>query len=305
MRKLKIAGLVVSTALVTLLAGCGTNSSTSVVATYNGGTVTTAELDKQMNLEQLFNPSLNASPTIKQQVVKQYIVFERLLLPKAKQSGIKIPQTQVQSSLLSLKQQVIAQVYKGSTTNFDAKMQALKLTDADLAKIVEEELVVQAYAKTLIKTVPLSSQQQYYKQNLAQFTTVTERAILVKTLAQAQKVRQLLVNGASWNTIAKQYSQDPGSKNNGGEYVNQTPSNWVLPFQQHAMTQPLNVIGQPFNSQYGYFVMMVEKRTTVPFKSVQPSIVQQLQQQQGNQAFTALTNQVQSKANIKVTLPTS
>ncbi len=293
-----------ATLAVGVLAGCGSPSA-SVVATYNGGTITQTQMDTQVNLMKLLYPTLSVTNAIKTQILDEYIVYDRLLVNKAQQAGIKVPQSQVNNVVLQWKQSEISQGFSGNSQSFDAKLQTLKLTNTDIANLVQNQLMLQAYAKTLVKTIPLSQQTQYYQQNLAQFATVTERHILTKSLPLAQKLQKELQNGGSWKILAKEYSQDTGSKNNGGEYVNQNPTQWVTPFKDHAMTQPIGQIGAPFNTTYGYFVMQVLKRTVAPFKQEQSTILSTLTQQQESTAMSAVAAQIQKAANIKVTLPTA
>lgn len=300
-----------SVAFVASLAGCGTQTATNstsnpsgstVVATYNGGTVTASQMDKQIKIEELTNPKLTITKTVKTQIIQQYVLYFKLLAQKEQQAGITVPQNEVSQQVLAAKQYWIQSQYSGSSTSFDAKMQQLNLTDADLAEFIKAGLLLDKYAGTLVKTVPLTDQQQFYKQNIEQFTTVTLRHILVKTLPLAQKIYQELRNGGNWDKLAKEYSIDPGSKNDGGLYQNQSPANWVPSFAQHAMTQPIGEIGSPFKSRYGYHVMEVISRKTEPFSQVQSAIAQQLTTQQEQKVLPPLLSDMQNKANIKVTL---
>jgi len=285
-----------------VLSGCGTNSGTTVVGTYNGGTVTTAELNQQLHLEELFSPQSPVTTAMKKQVIQQYIVYNRLLEQKAVQAGISVSNAQVNQTVLSVKQSAIQSLYSGNSSTFDSKMQTLGLQNTDLANYVKTLLMLQGYAHKLVNKVSVQAEQKYYNQNLYQFAKVSVRHILVNKLALAQTISQELKNGGSWDKLAKQYSTDTGSKNNGGLYANADPSQWVVPFRDHAMSQPIGVVGSPFKSQFGYHVMEVVNRTIEPFKSVQPTIEQQLLQQQTNTVMTGIVNSLQKSANIKITL---
>ena len=305
-RRSRIPGILGIGVLSTLLAGCGTQSAANVVATYNGGTVTQSQLTEQVNLLSLLNPQAKLNTTAaKTAIIKQYIVSDRLLLPIAKKKGFSAPQTQVQQDVVTLKQNLVQSVYKNSATALNAKMQSLNLTDSDLAQIIAENITLNNYATSL---VPSSAITAYYKKNMAQYTTASQRAILVKTLPEAKKIYGILKRDStvnSWNTLAKQYSQDPGSKNNGGLYSNQPVGNWVPHFQQHVLSQPLNQVEAPFQTRYGYFVMEVLNRSVAPLTQVKTTIAQQLMSNPKSTyatKYTAMVNQLQTKANIKVTL---
>ncbi len=305
-RKLRISGILGIAVLSASLAGCGSQSAASVVATYNGGTVTQSQLQQQISLLTLLNPQAKlTAPTTEALIVKQYIVSDRILLPLAAQHGFTPPQAQVQQDVVSLKQQLVQSVYKNSASSLNTKMQSLNLTDSDLAKIISENITLNNYAASLI---PSSAITAYYKQNLAQYTTASQRAILVKTLPEATRIYGLLKQSSSvsnWDKLAKQYSQDPGSKNNGGLYSNQPVGNWVPTFQQHVLTQPLNRLGSPFHTRYGYFVMQVLNRHAAPISQVKSTIAQQLMSNPKSPyaaKYTAMVSALQKKANIKVTV---
>lgn len=291
-------------ALAAILTGCGTQAATSssIIATYKGGTVSRAEMDKQIGIIELTSTTTSLTPAEKKEVVETYITQDRLLVPMAEKAGIHVAQAKVEQEVDQLKASWITQIYKGSAQKFESKMSSLKLTDADLADAVRDALVLQGYAEKLI---PASAARAYYNQNITQFATVTERAILVKTLPLAQQIRTMLLHGGSWDKLAKKYTLDTGSKNDGGLYSNQPASEWVPHFAQHAVTQPLKQIGQPFKTRYGYFVMQVLHRTIQPFASVQSAITEQLALGSANSAFGKLSTKVEKDAQIKVTLPKS
>lgn len=294
---------IVSSAVLGLtLGGCGTNAATATVATYNGGTVTAAQMNEQIHLEQLFNPQLTVSTAVKKQVVQQYILYNVLLEQKAVQAGIKVSQSDVNQTAQSIRQSAIQSLYSGNASSFNAKMQSLGLQNSDLLSYVQTLLTLNGYAHKLVNKVSTQAEQQYYEQHLADFTKVSVRHILVSSLPLAQKIATELRAGGSWDQLAKKYSIDPGSKNNGGLYANQNPSQWVLPFEQHAMSQPLGVIGSPFKSQFGYHVMEVISRATQPFAQVQASIEPQVLQQQTNTVMNNVVSALQKQANIKITI---
>ncbi len=285
-----------------VLGGCGVNSASSVVATYKGGTMTAALLDEQTHLNQLFDPQLTTVTTAqKKQLIQQYIVYQ-LMQQKALQAGVQVTSAQVNQTVLNIEHNAIQSLYSGSSSAFDSKMQSLNLNNNDVADYVKTALILQAYSKKLVSSVSVQDEQKYYQQNEFQFATVSVRHILVNSLPLAKKIASELQSGESWTTLAKQYSTDAGSKDNGGLYANANPAQWVVPFRQHAMSQPLGVVGQPFKSQYGYHVMEVLKRTVKPFKSVQATIQQTLLQQNTNTVMNNMYLALEKSANIKITL---
>lgn len=297
------------------LSGCGQGSSnkqgtsnkTTVVATYKGGTVTKTAMDQYVKMLSLVNPQTNTSTnTVKTQILQQYIAIDRILANKAAQAGFQSNSASVQTTVSQFKSQVVQQVYNNSSQSFNQKMQSLNLSDSYVTNAIGKEFAVEQYAASLI---PQNDVNAYYKQHLSSFTLTTQHGILVKTKAQAEKIYTMLQanhSTANWDKLAKQYSQDPGSKNNGGLYTNQPASNWVPQYAQAVTTQPIGQVGKPFDTTYGWFVVEVLNRKVEPFASVKSQVQNQmLSDPSSKYAFSNLVTQTEKQADIKVTLPSS
>jgi parvulin-like peptidyl-prolyl isomerase len=107
--------------------------------------------------------------------------------------------------------------------------------------------------------------------------------------ALAKSIYAKLKKGGSFETLAKKYSQDPGSKNIGGKFTakkgQDVPEFDAAVFSSKAKTGTLL---QPVNTkEYGWFVIKLLgpiKRT--PESQVAETIRQQLEQQDRNQEMT-------------------
>ena len=78
--------------------------------------------------------------------------------------------------------------------------------------------------------------------------------------ARVAKVQEELARGKSWQELAKEYSDDPGSKDNGGLYENFNPAQMVPEFAEAVRTQEIGKVGEPVKTQFGYHVILVENR---------------------------------------------
>jgi foldase protein PrsA len=95
-------------------------------------------------------------------------------------------------------------------------------------------------------------------------------------------VNDKLVKGGDWTKLAKEYSDDPGSKDNGGLYENQEARNWVAEFKAASLKQPINQVGDPVKTEYGYHVMKVEKREPQALDKVKDELKQEAAQNKLN-----------------------
>jgi peptidyl-prolyl cis-trans isomerase D len=156
--------------------------------------------------------------------------------------------------------------------------------------------------------------QQYYQQHLKDYQVpdqVKVRHILISVpkgadaktdaaaKAKAEDVLKQLRAGGNWAELAKKYSDDPGSKDTGGE----------LGFLQHGVTVPefdkaafsLNPgqISDLVKTQFGYHIIQTEEKQTAhtkPFDEVRGTILATMVRDQEAQAAQAFATSLASEA---------
>lgn len=65
---------------------------------------------------------------------------------------------------------------------------------------------------------------------------------------------------ADFSALAKQFSEDPGSKNNGGELGYITALQTIYPFENVVYSTPVGKVSAPFKTQFGYHIVKVLDR---------------------------------------------
>ncbi|MGI4884666.1 MAG: peptidylprolyl isomerase [Janthinobacterium lividum] len=83
------------------------------------------------------------------------------------------------------------------------------------------------------------------------------------TLAAYQKVlalRQQVVGGADFGALARQQSEDPSAKENGGSLGYFTAMQMVYPFETAAYKTPVGQVSQPIRTRFGYHLIKVNDR---------------------------------------------
>ncbi|MDP4099183.1 peptidylprolyl isomerase [Paenibacillus sp. P96] len=266
---------------VSLLAACGKDGEQSadktpkdtskVVATYNGGEITENEFNREISMMKLLYPDyaqMLDTNDVRQTIVKQEIAYEYLASKadeNAKTAGAKSGQEQFDQ-------------FKGSVgaDQFKTMLDAQKLTEANVKDYLTNIMTVTESEKAKITDEQLKSE---FAKNEDQFTTASVRHVLINftdpktnkertkeaTLKLAKEVQAKLKDGADFAEIAKKYSEDPGSAENGGLYENTPVGQWVEAFKEAAKTQPLNEVGDPIETEYGYHIIKVESRTMADY----------------------------------------
>jgi peptidyl-prolyl cis-trans isomerase SurA len=81
-----------------------------------------------------------------------------------------------------------------------------------------------------------------------------------KIMARLYEMREdVLDNGASFNTKAIMYSQDPGSSRNGGKMVISRKDPLDKDFKDTAFSLQEGEISEPFESQFGFHIIMLDR----------------------------------------------
>ncbi|MCF6347756.1 MAG: peptidylprolyl isomerase [Flavobacteriaceae bacterium] len=86
------------------------------------------------------------------------------------------------------------------------------------------------------------------------------KAKAADTLLAYQKIieaRNKIVEGASFETIAKQYSEDPSAQKNGGNLGYFSAFSMVYSFENVAYNTKINEVSMPFKTQFGYHIVKV------------------------------------------------
>ena len=124
--------------------------------------------------------------------------------------------------------------------------------------------------------------------------------------AKVAKIQAELKKGAKFDALAKKYSDDPGSKENGGLYEDADPSTWVPEFGAAARTQPIGKVGAPVKTQYGYHLVKVESRKAarqVPFEEAKAVAEQGAQRERQAAVWNELMGDLRKEIPFELTKP--
>ncbi|MFD2115470.1 peptidylprolyl isomerase [Paenibacillus yanchengensis] len=285
-KKWRKSTLLVLTAVLTmaLLAGCGKVKKEDyslqfkdvdkgdVVATYEGGQVTKDEFDKFLALQTLQNPEaamLLQIPQYQEMIMQQYITF-KVLTAQASEETIAKARDLTHEEMTNFKK------FKKENKDFQKTMKDSNITENDMATLLMLTTTMSTHLNSKVTDEDVN---KAYKDLSPNFATTSARHILVKTTEQdpetgapkevrpqeealkmINEIKEKLQANEDWDALAKQYSEDPGSKETGGLYENTDASDWDPAFKQAAFDQEIGVIGEPVLSSMGYHIIKVEKR---------------------------------------------
>jgi len=319
MKPTRIAAAVLAILVVLVATACGSSDKSvpsDAVAVVDGTPVTKVELQSLLDrAKKTYKAQKRAFPKAgtseSQSLQTQAVAF---LVQRAEYDNradnmkLKVTDKEIDDRLKQIK----TQSFGGSQKKLDAQLKAQGYTTESLRTDIRAQLISEKIYDSVTKNAKVSDAAvaKYYKANKAQYQVAESRDvrhILVKTKAQADKIYAQRKAGASFATLAKKYSQDPGSKDNGGK-LTITRGQTVAPFDTTAFQLTTNQISKPVKTQYGYHVIQpisaVRPPTTTPLKDAKPQIEAQLLDKAKNDAITKWTDDVKKYFDKKVTYAT-
>lgn len=280
------------------LTGCGNKQNAAkseIVATYkDGGTVTLGEYDSFVGSIKFFNPmyaQFETDPSFQEHMVKQLVAF-KVINSKVDEQSRKDAESKANDQINQIKQYFEQQ--NGDKNALSKQLKEANITQDDLKAYIEQSLIVLGDAEKKVTEEQMKAKYDEYAAANA-YTTATVSHILIslkdenqekeirtkeEALQRALEVKQKLDAGGDFAALAKEYSDDGGSKDNGGKYENAEVNQWVEGFKKAALELPIGKISDPVETEYGYHIMRVDARSTKTFDEVKDQLKSELAETQ-------------------------
>lgn len=253
---------------VIALSACGTSSSDKIV-TSKAGDITKDEFYEQM----------------KTQAGKQ--VLNNMVMEKVLIKNYKVEDKEVDKKYDEMKKQYGDQ--------FDTLLKQQGIKEETLKTGVRAQL---AQEKAIEKTITDKELKDNYKPE------IKASHILVKDEATAKKVKEELGQGKSFEELAKQYSEDTGSKEKGGDLGFFGAGKMVKEFEDAAYKLKKDEVSEPVKSQFGYHIIKVTdiKEPEKSFEQSKADIKKELvaKKSQDGEFMNDLMMKEIKKADVKV-----
>ena len=139
------------------------------------------------------------------------------------------------------------------------------------------KLLAERYTNTLTSGISITRSEvinfyNTYKDSIGSFPTLYKTRHLLleinpseeslnEAFIKTKKIREEIVSGLLFEDAAKQYSEDPGSKDLGGDLGYVPRGTFVKEFEKAAWTIDLETLSIPIKTKYGYHLIEVLQRT--------------------------------------------
>jgi len=286
----------------------GTTDTSKVVATYKGGQITQNELDTFVGVNAMMDSTGQVSQMLASEEMKSYLENE-FLRQMAVWKVLDAKTTDANRKEGDKKAEELDKQIKGmdeaTKKSFDDALKQFKVTVDDIKKYVSMTYGAMHQMEQSLTDKDLQAlYDANLKTNAHYYDVVNVRHILIATkdpadqtkdkrskadaLKLAKEVKAKLDAGGDFAALAKQYSEDTGSKDNGGLYENQQigTSQFVAPFLKAMTEQEVGKISDPVETDFGYHLIKVDSRKTLAFADEKESL-------RSSQAQTKLNDFVQ------------
>lgn len=228
-----------------------------------------------------------------------YLIQRVEIAKEAEAMGITVTDQEITDRLDEFKQQF----FEGDDEKYKEELEKVGLTEEDLREDIRAQIINEKVYEEVTKDVTVTDEdvRAYYDENKEQFTIPESREvahILVETKKKADELYEQLMNGASFEELAKEHSTDEASAEDGGRLTDQKGT-FVPEFEEVAFSLETGEIGKPVKSDFGWHIIKALKDTvkerTMPFDEVKDSIKEQLLRERRDEKMAAWLEDVEAK----------
>jgi peptidyl-prolyl cis-trans isomerase C len=294
-----------------------------VIATGKGFEIKRSQLDEAINgVRSAANARGQEVPADKLPLIEKSS-FEHLLEVQL----LKVKATDADKAKAAIEADKRLEIIKKRAPSEEALQRQLKSMNLNVDTL-RNRLVEEATAEQVLRdkiTVTDAQVKKFYDENPSQFEEpemIRASHILLMTIdpksgaplsddlkkakkKQADDLLKRAKAGEDFGKLAKQYSEDPGSKESGGEYTFPR-GRMVKEFEAAAFSMQTNQISDIVTTQYGYHIIKMSEKIPakkLDFAKVTPDIRTYLESQEMEKILPDYAGQLKKEADVKITDP--
>jgi parvulin-like peptidyl-prolyl isomerase len=243
-----------------------------------------------------------------EQIIRQnasLLAERKLIMAKAEKADFTVTQAEVDS--------VIQMQFNrgGEEDGFQQWLNQNGLNENFVRNDIRRGLIINQFLETKLDEkaeITEADIQQAYQAD----KTATVRHILFNTMGksdsaqqaikdQAQEVLEKAREGTDFAELAKEYSDDPGSKEKGGLYEKFGRGRMVKPFEEAAFTLPIGSISDLVETQYGYHIIKVidREKEERPLDEVRTQLQAKLKQAKEKEVYQDYIDSLKENAEME------
>jgi len=235
------------------------------------------QMVNMMAIQQKINPGTDFEKHNKlKEVVLGSMVDQKILLEMAeKDTTLEVTEKEVNQSLDQQIENIIMQA--GGKKEAEKMLgQSIKSFRSEFWFDMKDKIISEKYQQKMLSKIKVSKNDVFsffetYKDSLPLFPTEARvRHLLIKpepsdavkkeSVDLLKQIKDRYLSGESFEVLAKQFSMDPGSKNNGGNLGWVKRGSLLKNFEKTTFTIKTNIISNPIETEVGFHILEVFER---------------------------------------------
>jgi foldase protein PrsA len=231
--------------------------------------------------------------------VLQFLISAQWIVGEADDQGVKVTDAEVEKQFETTKKQSFPK-----DADFQKFLKSSGMGLEDLKFRVKVQALSDKLRTKVTKgkdTVTDAQVKQYYDKNKSRFSQPERRDLLIvltKTKAKADTALSALKGGQGFKSVAKKYSIDQASKNQGGKLLAVAKGQQEKSLDDAVFKASKGKLSGPIKTQFGYYVFKVTKVTKSSQQTLTqatPTIKQLLQSQNQQKALDSFVKDFQKR----------
>ncbi len=257
-----------------------------ILAEVGGYKLTLKEFNEQIaSLPPQLQMAVARNPQLKEQLLERWVQLS-LMAKEARKQGLQ-DKPAVKKRIQDMTNALLAQEFMRE--NIEAKV---NVTDKEIKDYYEKhksEFVepAQVRARHILVKVPPNADKKAW----------------AEAKKKAEMIRAKALKGEDFAKLAKEYSDDPGSKGRGGDLGYFQKGRMVPEFEKAAFALKVGQISQPVKTTFGYHLIKLEDKKPSKqesFKDVQQRIRQKLTREKQRKIREEIISKLEKKYPVKL-----
>lgn len=207
----------------------------------------------------------------------QQLIIQKVLVAKAEIDSVAVEDKEIEDQLNRRMDYMIRTQFGSEQKLLEAYGKSVESLKSELRPQVREQLVAQRMQENITGKIKITPSQvkRFYnalpKDSIPYFPTEVEVGQIVKVAkvgkeqknevrAQLNKLRERILAGEDFAELAKQFSQDPGSAQFGGNLGVAKRGTMVPEFEAMAFKLKKEEISPVFETEYGFHILQLMER---------------------------------------------
>lgn len=233
------------------------------------------------------------------------LVEDKILELKAQEMNLMPTEDEikeaVQSSIDSTKEKY------GGEDGFNTALTNAGLTleeyEENVTKNIKSSLIVNKVSEELFKDINITDEDinKYYEEHKDSFGEANAEHILVSDEAKAKEIKERLMAGEDFATVAKETSEEPAAQESGGDLgvIKYDSTTYDADFLAGLKTLKEGEISDPVKTQFGYHIIRATKVKQETLDEAKEEIKTTLENEKKNEIYTSTIEQWKEEYKVK------